>query len=73
MNKKAGIAHERAVMCMTVSGRRLSTPTRDMIFNHLGRFDPADHKAKEAEAKKITAIIDSSKTEAEMLEKLKQL
>ena len=73
MNEKKGIAHERAVMCSKVSERKLSTPTRDKIFLHLGSFDPEDHKTKEAEARKITEIIDSSTTEAEMLEKLAKL
>ena len=73
MNGKKGIAHERAVMCSKVSERKLSTPTRDKIFLHLGSFDPEDHKTKEAKARKITEIIDSSTTEAEMLEKLAKL
>ena len=50
MSKKVGIAHERAVMCSKVSERKLLTPTRDKIFQHLGSFDPEDHKTKEAEA-----------------------
>ena len=73
MNGKKGIAHERAVMCSKVSERKLSTPTRDKIFQHLGIFDPEDHKTKEAEAKKITEIITSSKTEAEMIRRIEEL
>lgn len=73
MSKKVGIAHERAVMCSKVSERKLSTPTRDKIFQHLGSFDPEDHKTKEAEAKKITEIITSSKTEAEMIRRIEEL
>ena len=73
MSEIIGIAHERAVMFSIFSERRLSTPMCDLIAQHIGSFDPEDHATREAEAKKITAIIDSSRTEAEMLEKLKQL
>ena len=73
MSKKVGIAHERAVMCSRISQRDLSTSVCDMIFQHLGSFDPKDHETREAEARKITEIIDSSTTEAEMLEKLAKL
>ena len=73
MSKKVGIAHERAVMCSKVSERNLSDSVCDMISSHIGSFDPKDHETREAEAKKITEIIDSSTTEAEMLEKLAKL
>ena len=67
------MAHERAVMCSRTSQRDLSTSVCDMISSHIGSFDPKGHETREAEAKKITEIIDSSTTEAEMLEKLAKL
>lgn len=73
MSKKVGIAHERAVMFRRFSQRNLSPYVCDMISSHIGSFDPKDHETREAEAKKITEIIDSSTTEAEMLEKLAKL
>ena len=73
MSKKVGIAHERAVMFRSFSQRNLSPYVCDMISSHIGSFDPKDHETREAEAKKITEIIDSSTTEAEMLEKLAKL
>lgn len=73
MNEKKGIAHERIIMCSRFSQRNLSDSVCDMISSHIGSFDPKDHKTREAEARKITEIIDSSTTEAEMLEKLAKL
>ena len=73
MSKKVGIAHERIIMCSRFSQRNLSDSVCDMISSHIGSFDPKGHETREAEAKKITEIIDSSTTEAEMLEKLAKL
>ena len=73
MNEKKGIAHERIIMCSRFSQRNLSDSVCDMISSHIGSFDSKGHETREAEAKKITEIIDSSTTEAEMLEKLAKL
>ena len=73
MNEKKGIAHERIIMCSRFSQRNLSDSVCDMISSHIGSFDSKGHETREAEAKKITEIIDSSTTEAEILEKLSKL
>ena len=73
MNEKRGIAHERAVMFSRFSQRNLSNSVCDRIASHIGSFDSKDHETREAEAGKITAIIDSSRTEAEILAKLAEL
>ena len=65
---------QRAQMLKRYMERDLSNDMRDTFSQHIANSaPPEDHATREAEAKKINAIIDSSRTEAEMLEKLKQL
>ena len=73
MNEKKGIAHKRIIMCSRFSQRNLSDSVCDMISSHIGSFDPKDHETREAEARKITEIIDSSTTEAEMVRRIEEL
>ena len=70
MNEKIGIAHERALLLHTISARKLSRDMDWKIAQHIGSFKENE---KEQEAKRVRTIIDSSRTEAEMLEKLEQL
>ena len=64
---------ERSNLFNAILARNLSDRMFDLTSKRIEKFDPYNHEAREAEAKKITEIIDSSTTEAEMLEKLAKL
>ena len=69
---RKSLAEKRLTMQEAALKRDLSMHTHDLIFQHMAKYKEVNETA-EAEAEKITAIINSSKTEAEILEKLKEL
>ena len=74
MNAKKIPGLQRALMLKRYMDRSLSNDTRDALTKHIVNCAPkADHATREAEAARINAIIDSSKTEAEIMEKLSKL
>ncbi len=74
MIEKSGIGHERVMLLHTISERNLSNHMDDLIMQRIANSaPPKDHATREAEAARINAIIDSSKTEAEIMEKLSKL
>lgn len=74
MNGKKGIASERCQMLKRFMDRDLSEDTQVIFMEAIINCAPeTDHPAREAKAVAINKIIDSSKTEEEMLEKLKAL
>ena len=45
----------------------------DLTSKRIEKFDPYNHEAREAEAKRLCEIITSSKTEAEMVRRIEEL
>ncbi|MEG1783215.1 MAG: hypothetical protein RR253_08210, partial [Oscillospiraceae bacterium] len=68
--KKQGFGHERALMLKAFMDRKLSSGTINIVSK---TFSNLDEKQREKHAQQITSIINSSETEAEILEKLKAL
>ena len=64
---------ERAKLLNTLLEKNSSDRIHELVSQRIASIDQYNHEAREAEAKKITEIIDSSTTEAEMLEKLAKL
>ena len=69
MSENKGIAHERVMLLKRISTRRLSKDTDDTITQIMKN----NSNNREQTASKINMIIDSSKTEGEIMEKLSKL
>ena len=69
---KERIAEKRAALLKTTSKMGLSYDTSLLISQRIAKYKKVN-EAAEAEAEKILDIINSSKTEAEILEKLEAM
>ena len=64
---------ERSKLLNTLLEKNSSDCIHELVSQRIASIDQYHHEAREAEAKRLCEIITSSKTEAEMLEKLAKL
>ena len=64
---------ERSNLFNAILARNLSDRMFDLTSKRIEKFDPYNHAAREAEAKRLCEIITSSKTEAEMVRRIEEL
>lgn len=73
MSTKKSLAEERVKLSTATIKRKLSWDTHKLISSRIANYDPEDHAGREAEARRLLEIVNSSATEELIVERVKNL